>query len=130
MLICAMEYVGKFKNKNLLSASINAISGLRILLQEKSTHRELATLAFSVFLFLITHDVYGALLIILAILMLSAEAFNTAIEVLADEVNESFRPRIKVAKDLGAAAVVLVIAAYGVTLMVLGLKMFSSSLPA
>ena len=109
---------------------MNAISGLQTLLQETSAHRELAILVFSIFLFLFTQDVFGALLIILSILMLSAEAFNTAIEALADEVNESFRPRIKTAKDLGAAGVVLVIVAYGVTLMMVGLKMFSTFLPA
>lgn len=122
--------MSRYKNKNLFSASMNAISGLRILLQETSAHRELAILVFSVLIFVFTQDVFGALLIILSILMLSAEAFNTAIEALADEVNESFRPRIKTAKDLGAAGVVLVIVAYGVTLMMVGLKMFSTFLPA
>lgn len=124
-----MMKVNRFKNKDLFTASMNAISGLQILLREKSAHRELAILVFSVLVFLLTQDVYGALLLILSILMLSVEALNTAIEALADEVNESFRPRIKAAKDLGAAAVVLVIVAYGTTLLMLGLKMFSSYLP-
>lgn len=119
-----------FKNRHLIQASFHALSGLRVLLREKSAHRELLVLAFSLVAFFWTQDVYGVLLIILSIMMLSVEALNTAIETLSDEVNESFRPRIKAAKDLGAAAVVLVIVAYGVTLLMVGLKMFSSSLPA
>lgn len=119
-----------FKNRHLLQATMNAISGLRVLFREKSAHRELAVLAFSCLVFFLTQDVYSVLLIILSIIMLSVEALNTAIETLSDEVSEGFRPRIKIAKDLGAAAVILVIMAYGVTLMVVGLKMFSFSLPA
>ncbi len=47
-------------------------------------------------------------LIVLAIAMVwTAEALNTALEVLADEITLERRPRIKIAKDVAAFAVLV-----------------------
>lgn len=71
------------------------------------------------FYFEISHGAWCAL--ILAIVMVwVAEAFNTAIEFLADAVSPGFHPLIKQAKDAAAAAVLL--AAIGA--VILGLLVF------
>ncbi len=48
-----------------------------------------------------------ALLVIQIALVLSAEAFNTALEKLADVVSPEYHPLIKSAKDLAAGAVLI-----------------------
>lgn len=52
--------------------------------------------------------------------VLSAEAFNSAVEALADKVSSEFSPLIGRAKDLGAAAVLLL--AFGA--VIIGLIIF------
>lgn len=54
-------------------------------------------------------------LILCVTLVWVAEAFNTALERLADAVSDDYHPAIKRAKDLGAAAVL--IAAIGATVV-------------
>jgi len=53
-------------------------------------------------------------------LVLMAEAFNTAVETLADEVSLEHRVRIGIAKDLGAGAVLIA----ALAALVIGLLVF------
>lgn len=48
-----------------------------------------------------------ALIVVAIVMVLAAEALNTAIEQLADVVSPERHPRIKIAKDVAAAAVLL-----------------------
>ncbi|RRA99827.1 diacylglycerol kinase family protein [Larkinella rosea] len=58
-------------------------------------------------------------------LVLAAEAFNTAIEKLADVVSPERHPQIKAVKDLSAAGVLLVvIIAILVGILIFGTKLF------
>jgi diacylglycerol kinase len=57
-------------------------------------------------------------------LVLAAEAFNTAIEKLADVVSPERRPEIKAVKDLSAGAVLLVV----IVAVVVGILIFGSKL--
>lgn len=62
-----------------------------------------------------------ALIIFAITLVLAAEAFNTALEQLADRVSPERDPRIGRAKDLAAAAVLIVaIGAIGIGIVVFG----------
>lgn len=62
-----------------------------------------------------------ALLVLAIASVWSAEAFNSALEALADRASPDYHPLVERAKDLAAAAVLLVAAgAAGVGLLVLG----------
>lgn len=47
------------------------------------------------------------LLLICSAMVMASEVFNTAIEKMADEVNPSYSEKIRIIKDLSAAAVVI-----------------------
>lgn len=99
------------KNKNLLHATQNALNGIRILLKERSAQRELLLLLVAIGLFCYKPNVYTVLLTVLSFMLIAVEALNTAIEKICDHLTLELHPEIKVIKDLGAAAVfVLVIA--------------------
>lgn len=57
-------------------------------------------------------------------LVLAAEAFNTAIEKLADVVSPERRPQIKAVKDLAAAGVLLVV----ISAVIVGILIFGTKL--
>ena len=64
--------------------------------------------------------IWIAIVILISALILSAELFNSALERLADELDSASNPNIKAAKDMAAAAV-LVLAC---TAIVMGLFVF------
>lgn len=64
------------------------------------------------------HAWLDALVIVLATgMMLTAELFNTAIEALCDFVEDRQNPRIRIIKDVGAAAAGIAMLAWGVVLI-------------
>lgn len=99
------------KNKNILLAAKNAINGLRILFGERSAQRELVLLLISIALFCYKPNVYTVLLVVLAFMLLAVEALNTSIEKMCDHLTLELHPQIKAIKDLGAAAVFIIVAA-------------------
>lgn len=52
-------------------------------------------------------DIHWALVVLAIAMVFVAEIFNTAIEKLADEQTREYSPRIKIIKDLSAAAVLI-----------------------
>jgi diacylglycerol kinase (ATP) len=99
------------KNKNLLHAAKNAFNGLRVLLKERSAQRELLLLLASIILFCCKPNVYTVLLTVLSFVLIAVEALNTAIEKICDHLTLEIHPEIKVIKDLGAAAVFVLVLA-------------------
>lgn len=87
-----------------------AFNGLRILFTDEFNAKVhlCAMLTVTVLGLLCAITKYEWLILILAMgMVLSAEAFNTAIEQLADVVSPQRQPAIKRVKDLAAAAVLL-----------------------
>lgn len=99
------------KNQNLLQATKNSFNGLRELLKESSSKRELALCVITITLFCFKPNVYTVLMAVLSLILLSIESLNTAIEKICDHVNSDTHPEIKKIKDLGAAAVLIIVIA-------------------
>ena len=90
---------------------INSLNGLKIVIGEKSFILELILGIFLIpyiFISNIEFD-HKLLLLILYFLLLVSEILNTSIEKLADKFTKSFDNDIKNIKDLGSAAVFLII---------------------
>ena len=103
--------IAMIKNKNILNASKNAIDGMRILLRERSAQRELLLLIVSIGTFCYKPNVYTVLLTVLSFVLLAVEALNTAIEKMCDHMTPDLHPEIKIIKDLGASAVLIIVLA-------------------
>ena len=102
------------KNKNIIHALSCSVSGLKVLLQEKAAKREILLLIFSIFYILAVkpESIFILLLLILPVLILSMESFNTAIEYTCNEITTKKSNRIRKAKDLGSAAIFLSLVVY------------------
>ena len=83
--------------------------------QENSFRFQLATAVLVVVLLLVLRPplIWSALLILISSMILCVELFNSALECLADELGSEANEGIKAAKDMAAAAV-LVLAVAGV----------------
>ena len=85
----------------------------------------LATVVVLLVSALVDLDAIEWCIIILCIgLVWSAEAFNTAVEVLCDVVQPEQHPKIKVVKDVAAAAVLLMSVAAAIVAMIIFLPYF------
>ena len=101
------------KNKNIFAATRNAMNGIQELMQEKSVRRELVLAAFTIIYFCYKPNVYTALLAVLSLVLLAVEALNTAIEKTCDLITLDHHPEVKKIKDLGAAAVLIIVLTIG-----------------
>lgn len=86
-----------------------AFCGLRRLLAERNMRIHLgaftaATIA-GLFLHLSTYEWIAVIFVSMTVM--SAEAFNTALEILCDKVCDSYDSRIKLVKDVSAAGVLI-----------------------
>lgn len=81
----------------------------------------LAALAALILLFTLRPPaIWWALVLVVIAFVLAAELFNTALEHLADHLHPEQHPKIRVAKDCAAAAVlVLSMAALGLSALIL-----------
>lgn len=98
------------KNKSFLNSLQNAFNGLVHLIKNERNIQIQLVIAFLVLVAAIALKLPSLdnLLLILAIaLVFICEAFNTCIEVISDKVEPKYCPQIKIAKDIGAAAVTL-----------------------
>lgn len=96
----------------LLRATINTWKGLKAAtLSEEAFRQELIALAIAVpFAFVVTEDWWKRLaLIAVLVLLLIVELLNTAIEKLCDRMTRANDPAIGYVKDMGSAAVGLMI---------------------
>ena len=95
-----------------------SINGLKILFLEKAAKREILLIFFSfVYVLIMKPEIYLIIwLIVLPLIILSIEALNTAIEYTCDEITMNKSKKIKKAKDLGSAAILLALFSYGVVI--------------
>jgi len=87
-----------------------ALAGIAYAIRTESsfrTHSIAAAAAFAALAWLRPAPVWWALVTLTTVAVLAAELFNTALEQLADRLHPEEHPQIKVAKDCGAAAVLV-----------------------
>lgn len=101
------------KKRNIIHATINAIDGVKVLILQKAARRELIIAAIAIGFFCYRPNVYTVLIAVLSLVLLAIEALNTAIEKLCDLITLEEHPEIKKIKDLGAAAVMIILLAMG-----------------
>jgi len=97
------------KKRNIAHATMNAIDGLKALILQKAARRELILAALAIGFFCYRPNVYTVLIAVLSLVLLAVEALNTAIEKTCDLITLEEHPEIKKIKDLGAAAVMIII---------------------
>jgi len=97
------------KKRNIIDATINAVDGFKELIQQKAARRELALAVIAIGFFCYRPNVYTVLVAVLSLILLAVEALNTAIEKTCDLITVEEYPEIKKIKDLGAAAVMIII---------------------
>ena len=98
------------KNRNLVERLGFAWAGLVQCLREEASFRFqlIAAVLVIAALFLLQPPlIWIAIVILISALVLSAELFNSALERLADELDSASNPGIKAAKDMAAAAVLV-----------------------
>jgi diacylglycerol kinase len=99
------------KNRNIFHATSNAWNGIKELFKEHSARRELFLIVIALGFFCYRPNVYTVLIAVLSMVLLAIEALNTAIEKTCDLITQEQHPEIKKIKDLGAAAVMIIILA-------------------
>lgn len=98
------------KNRPFLERLRFALSGIAHALRAENsfrTHVAAAVAALAVLVWLRPRPVWWALVTLTIVVVLAAELFNTALEQLADRLHPEQHPQIRVAKDCGAAAVLV-----------------------
>lgn len=101
---------GKIKKRNLSASFINAFSGLIILLRSETNariHLIILILVLIAGLILKLSLAHWIAVSLAAGLVITAECLNTAIEYLCDAVSPGYDLKIKKAKDLAAAGVLI-----------------------
>lgn len=99
------------KKRNIVHATINAIDGFKELILQKAARRELVLAAIAIGFFCYRPNVYTVLVAVLSLVLLAVEALNTAIEKICDLITLEEHSEIKKIKDLGAAAVMIIVLA-------------------
>jgi len=101
------------KKRNVVDATINAVDGIKELILQKAARRELVLASIAIGFFCYRPNVYTVLIAVLSLVLLAVEALNTAIEKICDLITLEEHPEIKKIKDLGAAAVMIIVVAIG-----------------
>ena len=101
------------KKRNIVHATINAIDGVKELILQKAARREILLAVLAIGFFCYRPNVYTVLIAVLSLVLLAVEALNTAIEKICDLITLEEHPEIKKIKDLGAAAVFMIVLAIG-----------------
>ena len=101
------------KNKSLINALKASIDGVRVLLKEKAAIKEIYLLFFSIIVIILIKPsiFFCILLILLPLIILSIDALNTSIEYVCDKITTSHSTEVKKAKDLGSAAILILLIA-------------------
>jgi diacylglycerol kinase len=99
------------KKRNIVHAAINAVDGLKELIHQNAARRELVLVVIAIGFFCYKPNVYTVLIAVLSLVLLAVEALNTAIEKTCDLITLEEHPEIKKIKDLGAAAVMIIVLA-------------------
>ena len=99
------------KKRNIIHATINSIDGAKELILQKAARRESILAVITIGFFCYRPNVYTVLIAVLSLVLLAVEALNTAIEKICDLITLEEHPEIKKIKDLGAAAVMIIVLA-------------------
>lgn len=100
----------KMKNSNFLEACQNALEGIIYAITTQSNIKKQLVIAVAVMLISLFFDLSKAeflCLMFTVVLVIVAELINTAIETVVDLYTDLYHPKAKIAKDVGAGAVVL-----------------------
>lgn len=104
------QEVHKMKNGNFLDALQNALNGIIYAITTQSNIKKQLVIAVAVMLISLFFDLNKAeflCLMFTVVLIIVAEMINTAIETVVDLYTDLYHPKAKIAKDVGAGAVVL-----------------------
>ena len=111
------------KNKNLIQSFKNAFNGLWITYKKEKNFRIQVSFAIVAIYFSLKFkiELINFIFILLAVfLVLSSELFNSALETLADKIEENYDLKIKEMKDTLAGSVLL----FSIFSVIIGLKIF------
>lgn len=100
----------KMKNGNFLDACQNALDGIIYAITTQSNIKKQLVIAVIVMLVSLFFDLNKAeflCLMFTVVLIIVAEMINTAIETVVDLYTDLYHPKAKIAKDVGAGAVVI-----------------------
>ncbi len=100
----------KMKNGNFLDACQNALDGIIYAITTQSNIKKQLLIAVAVMLISLFFDLSRAeflCLMFTVVLIIVAEMFNTAVETVVDLYTDLYHPKAKIAKDVGAGAVVI-----------------------
>ena len=100
----------KLKNNNFIDAWANAFNGIIYATTTQGNIRKQLLIAVAVMLISLLFNLTRAeflCLMFTVILIIVAEMFNTAIETVVDLYTDLYHPKAKIAKDVGAGAVVI-----------------------
>lgn len=100
----------KMKNSNFLDACQNALDGIIYAITTQSNIKKQLLIAVAVMLISLFFDLSRAeflCLMFTVVLIIVAEMINTAIETVVDLYTDLYHPKAKIAKDVGAGAVVI-----------------------
>lgn len=100
----------KLKNNNFIDAWANAFNGIIYAVTTQSNIKKQLVIAVVVMLISLLFNLTRAeflCLMFTVILIIVAEMFNTAIETVVDLYTDLYHPKAKIAKDVGAGAVVI-----------------------
>lgn len=98
------------QKRNLLQTFANAFRGIFLVLKaERNFQIEIFALFINIFLifYFELNAIEASILILVCIAVLVAEIFNTSVEKMADFVEPKFDEKIRIIKDIAAAAVLL-----------------------
>lgn len=102
--------VTKLKNKNFIDAWTNAFNGIIYAVTTQSNIKTQLVIAVIVMLISLLFNLSRAeflCLMFTVVLIIFAEMVNTAIETVVDLYTDLYHPKAKIAKDVGAGAVVI-----------------------
>ncbi|TYQ15521.1 UNVERIFIED_CONTAM: diacylglycerol kinase (ATP) [Acetivibrio alkalicellulosi] len=99
------------KNQNLFDSFNNAIKGIIYVIKTERNMKIHVVVSILVFLMSLFLDLTKTELIVICFtvgMVITAELFNTAIEVIVDLITTGYHPKIKIIKDVSAGAVLVV----------------------
>ena len=102
----------KWKNKNLLMAFQNSLSGIKYVIQNETSFQIECVIGIFAITFgiLLKLSLTEWMIAWLAMgLVLFAELINTAIEVMLDLYSQEYNEKIKIAKDISSSAVLITV---------------------
>jgi diacylglycerol kinase (ATP) len=102
----------KLTHFRLVKATLNTLEGIKALwMNEKAFQQEiyLSVLLIPIIFLVKSPSTLKLVLVLLLLLLLAVETLNSALETIVDRISLEYHPQSKIAKDMGSAAVGIVI---------------------